>query len=111
MQFVRKALRIGNDVEQVRQFGARMFVQVLAARVHADDEVAGKIISVAKCKFAVTSSQVQQDAIVVCEPRVQVSHIQIKGRFAPNCFHLKPPICRVDKSGTNWSGAERGRPC
>ena len=64
---MRQVLRAGDDIQQVRQTGARKFMQVLAARVHANDEMAGRTFSVAQGKFAVTRSQVQDDAVIVCQ--------------------------------------------
>ena len=68
LELKKRSKRItANDEERVRQFYTRVLTQVFAARVHADDEVAGKRPGVVKGKFAVSRSQVQDDAVVVCE--------------------------------------------
>ena len=60
-------LKIGNYLENKKceLFFAPFDVRLPDSKKQADDEVVGKIVSVAKCKFAVTSSQVQNDALII----------------------------------------------
>src|SRR5574339_392940 len=85
-----------------------MLMQVLAAGIQADDEPAWIHASESPDKSPVACPQVQDKAVVARQSLLEAIPIQIMGHAAPNCFHVKPPVCRIDRerqSGAGWSSS------
>src|SRR5215208_2666550 len=106
---MRQFLRASNYEEQVLQFCLRMLAQIFTACIYTDHEPVGMHLSKRTCAAAVTCSEVQDDLFVICDSFLPSVKIYFKGLFAPNCFHEKPPFCRVDMLRQNGAGADRER--
>src|SRR6266496_331998 len=81
-----------------------MLAQIFATRVNAYDEPVGMSIGESMHIATVTRSQVQYDAIIVSKLFSKFVNVQFIGLSAPNCFHEKPPFCRVDEERQNGAG-------
>ena len=74
-----------------------MLPQIFPACIDTDNKPVRVVCRQGMHKATITGSQVQYGAVVVFKLVFESIKVHVKGRSAPDCFHLKPPICRMNK--------------